>query len=387
MQRERRTGVRLRARIRPAAPETGNPPGLAAIAYRSGTHGTVLRRMLAALGGRLQGAGPAATDDPAVALLDAWATVADVVTFYQERIANEGFLRTATERRSVLELARASATSCARAWPRPATWTSAMQVPAAPPTAGHPGDRRPSRAAGHQVLSVPAQGKLPQTFETTQEFTAERRPQRDRAAAPAGTDDLEGATKLLTSPGRHGGPSAWATPYHHRGATAPSAPMCCLRDEDHCGPERAGRLRQAPLVTWDDGLISDYGDPEVYAFGLRASIFGYNAPAMASHAGHRRGASTGDTASDGPCPAPATGWEKTRTVSPGRLYPDIRTRSFLVLKQPGTDRLLTGLEAVPDGEEKFAISAKTSVVTLDRKDRPHGFEPPAGHGVHTRPGS
>ena len=47
-----------------------------------------------------------APDDPAIALLDAWATVADVLTFYQERIANEGFLRTATERRSVLELAR-----------------------------------------------------------------------------------------------------------------------------------------------------------------------------------------------------------------------------------------------------------------------------------------
>ena len=30
----------------------------------------------------------------------------DVLSFYQERIANEAFLRTATERRSVLELAR-----------------------------------------------------------------------------------------------------------------------------------------------------------------------------------------------------------------------------------------------------------------------------------------
>ena len=29
-----------------------------------------------------------------------------MLTFYQERIANEGYLRTATERRSILELAR-----------------------------------------------------------------------------------------------------------------------------------------------------------------------------------------------------------------------------------------------------------------------------------------
>ena len=41
-----------------------------------------------------------------MALFDAWATIGDVLTFYQERIANEGYLRTATERRSVLELAR-----------------------------------------------------------------------------------------------------------------------------------------------------------------------------------------------------------------------------------------------------------------------------------------
>ena len=39
-------------------------------------------------------------NDFAIALLDAWATVADVLTFYHERIANEGYLRTATERRS-----------------------------------------------------------------------------------------------------------------------------------------------------------------------------------------------------------------------------------------------------------------------------------------------
>lgn len=44
--------------------------------------------------------------DPSIALLDAWATLADVLTFYQERLANEGFLRTAQQRRSLVELAR-----------------------------------------------------------------------------------------------------------------------------------------------------------------------------------------------------------------------------------------------------------------------------------------
>jgi len=40
--------------------------------------------------------------DPSIALLDAWAVVADVLTFYQERISNEGYLRTAQERTSLI---------------------------------------------------------------------------------------------------------------------------------------------------------------------------------------------------------------------------------------------------------------------------------------------
>jgi len=96
-----------------------NRPGLPALAYRIGTHATFWRRMIGRLttdtlpDGVNVGLRPLAElttraiDDPSIALLDAAAVVADVLTFYQERIVNEGFLRTATERRSILELARA----------------------------------------------------------------------------------------------------------------------------------------------------------------------------------------------------------------------------------------------------------------------------------------
>lgn len=103
-------------------PETvANAPGLDAISYRVGTHATFLETMKARLSGHCLDADAdgcagksrpmlalttRAAEDPSVAMLDAWATVADVLTFYQERIANEGYLRTATERRSLLELAR-----------------------------------------------------------------------------------------------------------------------------------------------------------------------------------------------------------------------------------------------------------------------------------------
>ena len=82
-------------------------PGLDALSYRVGTHSSFLETMKAGLSSEaLFKLTTRDGSDPAIAWLDAWAVVADVLTFYQERIANEGFLRTATERRSVLELAR-----------------------------------------------------------------------------------------------------------------------------------------------------------------------------------------------------------------------------------------------------------------------------------------
>src|ERR1022692_5195447 len=90
-----------------------NQPGLPALAYRIGVYGSFFQLMLDQIHSvSIEGTQPLAalttraSDDPTIALLDAWAVVADVLTFYEERIANEGYLRTALERRSILELAR-----------------------------------------------------------------------------------------------------------------------------------------------------------------------------------------------------------------------------------------------------------------------------------------
>jgi uncharacterized phage protein gp47/JayE len=144
----------------PAPP--ANAPGLAALRYRIDTQPGFRARMVQSLplaqGGlsRLLTRRP---DDPSMALLDAAACVADVLTFYQERIANEGYLGTATERRSVLELARAVGYTL-----RPgvaATVHLSFMVEDAP---GAPGVC--TLPAGLPVQSIPPQGKLPQVFET-----------------------------------------------------------------------------------------------------------------------------------------------------------------------------------------------------------------------------
>lgn len=104
-------------------------------------------------------------DDPAIALLDAWATVADVLTFYQERLANEGFIRTAIERDSVLHLARSvgyeflpgAAASCLLAF-------TVEDAQGSPPVVVVP--------EGTRVGSIPEPGKLPLTFETAKPLVA-----------------------------------------------------------------------------------------------------------------------------------------------------------------------------------------------------------------------
>ena len=98
--------MRMLHRNRVAVPVSEmNPPGQSAIVYRAGTYATFLETMLARLTA-IPGLTTRDPADPSIALLDGWATIADVLTFYQERIANEGYLPTAQQRRSVLELAR-----------------------------------------------------------------------------------------------------------------------------------------------------------------------------------------------------------------------------------------------------------------------------------------
>jgi len=150
----------------PLTPQTiANRPGLDALSYRVGTHSTFLETMKARLSSQdFEALGKLTTretSDFSIALLDAWAVVADVLTFYQERIANEGYLRTATERRSVLELARLVGYA-----PRPGVAAStylAYTIDAGPEAL---------IPAGAAARSVPGPGEQAQTFETSEDLTA-----------------------------------------------------------------------------------------------------------------------------------------------------------------------------------------------------------------------
>ncbi|HET9252846.1 MAG TPA: putative baseplate assembly protein [Candidatus Eisenbacteria bacterium] len=100
-------------------------------------------------------------DDPAIAFLDAWAMVGDVLTFYQERYANEGYLRTACQRRSVQELARLIGYEL-----RPGVASSVHLAFTMEQ------DHEAELPVGTRAQSVPGPGETAQTFETIEALEA-----------------------------------------------------------------------------------------------------------------------------------------------------------------------------------------------------------------------
>ena len=153
------------AGVEPATPEPEfNRPGLSALHYRAGTHFTFLETMQADLSKdrRLDGLSTSESSDASIAFLDAWATTADILTFYQERIANEGYLATATERRSVLELANLLGYR-----PRPGVSASVFLAYTMEK------DARGPIPAGSLVRSIPGPGEAQQAFETAEALYAD----------------------------------------------------------------------------------------------------------------------------------------------------------------------------------------------------------------------
>ena len=280
-------------------PKHFNRPGQQTLAYRLATHPTFMRRMRASLSlDQLTDAADVkdkrplakltirATDDPAIAVLDAWATVADVLTFYQERIANEGFLRTATERKSILELARAIgyelnpgvAASTYLAFTveeKSFGLGGSAAVPLVPESVKVP--------KGTQVLSVPGQDEKPQTFETTSELTARPEwntlkpytpeefkldpldPNTDRLRLAGVTTGLRpGDAILIIGKGRRRGPESNKWDFR-------------IIQTVEAFPDQG-----YTQVAWETKLNHDYSqnsdEAEVYALRLRVSLFGHNAP-------------------------------------------------------------------------------------------------------------
>jgi hypothetical protein len=146
--------------------EIDNRPGLSAISYRIGTFSSFRAALLNAihLTPELAGLRTRESDDYSITLMELWSAVADILTFYQERIANEAYLRTATLRDSVLRLVRLIGYQL-RPGLAATTFLSFTLEKAAAVTI----------PVGLRVQSVPAGSAPPQKFETIESIQSDAR--------------------------------------------------------------------------------------------------------------------------------------------------------------------------------------------------------------------
>lgn len=164
----------------PPAPATPLPvynrPSLDEIVYRVGTYASFRQAMIelvpsmsAELASELGLSGPPLdgwtsrrSDDYGIAVIEMWATIADILTFHSERYAGEGWLRTAEYRNSIRRLAGLLGY-------RPKPGMAAATYLAYTLDEGV----RLMLPTGLRVQSVPAEDEQPQKFETGEQLDAD----------------------------------------------------------------------------------------------------------------------------------------------------------------------------------------------------------------------
>ncbi len=367
-----------------------NPPGQTAIRYRVGTHASFKQSMLADIArqGALAGLKTRADDDPSIALTDAFAVMLDVLTFYQERIANEGYLNCATEQRSILELARAIGYELNPGVAASTNLAFTMEdAPGAPASVKIP--------AGTMAQSVPGQNEVPQTFETSEEIEARPawnalKPRRvKRADLRFGQDHiyLEGTATNL----KPGDVLLFIGEERAGSATQPPNP-----DNENWDVRRVLTVKpedenRRTLVTWTPGLgtsIPHHVEPakknaRVYALRTRASIFGYNAPTwhslpVALRVGERNPNPAGTpVVLPGAFAGRESNWAEkkfpagTTRINLDAVYSQITADSWVVLERPATAseqqyaEVFSVKEAIEESKADFLLAGKTTRLTLE----------------------
>ena len=254
-----------------------NRPGLSAIAYRVGTQAAFKSSLLAELSDpdflALVPLRTRADSDFTIALLDAWAVALDILSFYQERLANESYLRTAVDQRSVIELARLVGYT-----PSPGVGASAFVAFTLSSAPGSPDNVL--IPAGSRVQSVPQPGQSPQVFETSSDLTGliAYNSLQAQTTVPWGLNTGDLSTWLSgTSNNLNPGDGILFV-----SSTLYNSPASGPADFHIITNVVINSNTQSTQVTWDQPLSSWVGQNNpgvyVYAFRKRAALFGVQAP-------------------------------------------------------------------------------------------------------------
>ena len=339
-----------------------NRPGLSQVSYRVGTHGDFLASALAALSdpqfAALRSLTTRDSDDFTIALLDGWATLADVLTFYQERIANELWLRTAAERDSILRLAQLIGYRLKAGVAAETPLCFLLdETPGAPTEV--------TVKVGTKVQSVPGADEKPQTFETTEEVEAQTswgmlKPQT------LGPQLIGNGLQQLYLQGldtklQQGDPIVMVA---NERETNKNSTVWEFRRLQSVTPFPK---QNHTLVTWKGELTkfpTSLGATQAKVFALRqrAAFFGNNAPDWISMPeSFRKAYDPGLTATEWP------GFKlQNDQFDLDAVYPKVVEESWVVVSKPLYTQLHKANSVTSVSRAQFAISAKITRITPDR---------------------
>ena len=358
---------------------TENRPGLPEIEYRVGRHADFLASLIARLTDADRPALADLTtrdpDDFTIALLDGWATVADVLTFYNERLANESYLRTALDRTSLQELGKLIGYQLE---PGAAAETYLAFAMEAPPDIPAAQSKDPGVApsvtpavvtleSGLRVQSIPGPDEKPQMFETVESIEA----RSEWNAIDAVTTTAWSSTPAVKA--------AWLDGV---GLNLSAGDPFLLVGTDILGEEWDLRIleeviadpeadrtevRWTPILGSLSPAASPATNPDVFVLRKRVNVFGHNAPMWDSmttefRSGYPGGMSGSTIASKWP---DYTISDKSGNyVDLDGSHPDIVANSWVVLSRPGYRELWEVEEVQELSRAEFAISGKVTRLKL-----------------------
>lgn len=278
-----------------------NRPGLSAVNYRIGSWGDFKASLVAGLSSSTRPAlarlATRAGDDFTLGLIDAFACTADVLSFYQERTANENWLGTALERTSLQEMGKLIGYRL-RPGVAAETWLAfTLETPpqAPPGLTDEPGafvtgvPAQIALPAGLKVQSVPGPDEKPQTFETVEAVAVARpawnamRPWLSEPVVPQRFDRFTYLAGVRT--GLKAGDAVVLVDAEFIDNPQAAPDRWDFRMLSKVEPDLA---HDRTRIEWARGLgsINPFKSPaakaRVFALRKRAAAFGHNAPMWAS---------------------------------------------------------------------------------------------------------
>ncbi len=368
-----------------------NRPALTAVSYRIGRYATFYASMLASLSDSdlpaLAGLRTRDSSDFSIAFLDTWAVVCDILTFYQERLANEAYLRCAIDERSVMELAALVGYK-----PSPGVAASAYLAFSLNPAPGAPDNV--TIPAGTRVQSVPGPGQTPQVFETSNAIVAliKQNQMAVQTSIPWGLSNgqtsiwIDGVSNNLNP----GDALLFVNQAFHQQVTSGTANLAAQADFHFVSAVQIDAPAKQTLVVWDQPLAwptSNDATAYIYVLRKRVALFGAQAidpRSLAVVAGSGLGSVVGWPGGASNPQKPATSdWNFLAAFTPPAInldasYPGLAPSKdpsaepqWVVLLNPGVYDFFPGIAAVfnvtstaETSPNAFLITGKTTQLTL-----------------------